>query len=55
MKNHCVGHPKMKPIDVDELFYRNFIINELESSLNNDDKAEASVVAEDETKASFVV
>ena len=43
MTNHWVGNSKTKPINVDELFYRKFIINELESSLNNDDETEASV------------
>ena len=42
--NHWVGHSKMYPIGVDELFEGKFIINELESSLNNDDETEASVV-----------
>ena len=43
--NHWVGHSKMYPIGVDELFEGKFIINELESSLNDDDETEASVVA----------
>ena len=36
----------MKPIYVDELFNRKVIINELESSLNDDDAIDASVVPE---------
>ena len=35
----------MKPIDVDELFDSEIIINETESDFNDKDKAEASVVA----------
>ena len=44
----------MKPIDVDELFNRRVIISELESSLNDDDAIESSVVPEGKTEASFV-
>ena len=36
----------MKHIYVDELFNIEFIINEFESSLKNNDKTEASVVAD---------
>ena len=53
MKN-WVGHSKLIPIDFVELFKRKVIINELESSLNNYNKPESSVVAEDETEALFV-
>ena len=48
MKNHCVGNSKMKPIDADEFFNRNVIIDELESTLNDYGATYASVVAEDE-------
>ena len=41
MTNHWVGNSKTKPINVDELFYRKFIINELESSLYDKKKSEA--------------
>ena len=37
-KNHWVGHSLMKPIDDDKFFNGRFIISELESSLNNDEK-----------------
>ena len=37
----------MKPIGVDELFDRNFIIDELESNLNRNYKTEASFVTEE--------
>ena len=53
MKN-WVGHSKLIPIDFVELFNRKVIINELESSLNNYNKPESSVVAEDETEALVV-
>ena len=43
---HWVGYLKMKPIDVDEFFNRKEIINELESSLNVNEKTKASVDAE---------
>ena len=42
----------MNPIDVDELSNRKFIINKLESGLNEDAATEESVVAEDKTEAS---
>ena len=38
MTNHWVGHSLMKPIDVDKLFNRRFIMHEFESSLNDDEK-----------------
>ena len=46
MTCHSVGHSKIKPLDVDKLFNRKVVINELESSLNINDQTEASVVAE---------
>ena len=52
--NHWVGNSQMKPIYVDELFNRKFVINELGYSLNDDDAIGSSVVVEDETKASVV-
>ena len=44
----------MKPIDVDKLFNRRIIISELESSLNDDDAIDTSVVTEGQTEASVV-
>ena len=44
----------MKPIDVDKLFNRRIIISELESSLNDDDAIDTSVVTEGKTEASVV-
>ena len=44
--NYWIRHSIMKPIYVDELFNRKVIINELESSLNDDDAIDASVVPE---------
>ena len=52
--NHCVGHSPMKHIDVDELFNKRVIICELESSLNDDDTIDASVVSERETEAYII-
>ena len=43
---HWFGHSKMKPIYIDELFERKFIIDELESNLNYLEETEASVVSE---------
>ena len=54
MTDHWIGNLKMKPIYVDELFDRKFIINELESSLNGCYKKESSVVAGYKTEASVV-
>ena len=50
MTNNWVGHSLIKPIDVNELFNRNFIIHKLGSSLNDDESIIASVVAEGETE-----
>ena len=41
-KNHWFGYSLMKPIDVDELFNRRVIINELEARLNDDYEIDAS-------------
>ena len=48
---HWVGCSLKKPIGVDEFFNLRVIIHQLESSLNDDDKIDASVVAEGETEA----
>ena len=45
----------MKPIDVDEIFNIRVIISELESSLNDDDTIDSSVVTEGEIEASVLV
>ena len=39
MNIHWFGHSKMKPIDVDEFFYRKVIIDDLEYNLNNNEKS----------------
>ena len=44
---HWVGRSKMKPIDVEELFNRKVVIDELETNLNDNDKTEALVVSEE--------
>ena len=44
----------MKHIDVNEFFNITSIISELESSLNDDDAIDSSVVTEGETEASVV-
>ena len=44
----------MKPIDVDELFNRRFIISEFEDSLNDDDAIDASGITESQTETSVV-
>ena len=44
--NRWVVHSTIKPTDNNELFNRNFIINEFKFSLNNYAKTKASVVAE---------
>ena len=44
----------MKTIGVDELFNKRVIIRELESSLNDDDAIDASVVSERETEAYII-
>ena len=45
MMCHWVVHLKMKPIDADELFNRKFVIDELESNINDKNETESSVVA----------
>ena len=45
MTNNWVVNSLMKPIYVDELFNRRFIICELEYILNDDDKIDTSFVA----------
>ena len=49
MTNHWVVHSLIKPIYFDELFNRRVVIRELESSLNDDDSIDASLVVEGET------
>ena len=49
MRNHWVRHSIMKPIDVGELFNKNFIISELKFGLNEDDAIGTSVIVEDRT------
>ena len=52
--NHFVGHSLMKPIDVNKLLNRRFIISGLEDSLNDDDKIYASGIAEVQTETSVI-
>ena len=54
MTNNWVVNSLMKPIYVDELFNRRFIICELEYILNDDDKIDTSFVAQRKIEASIV-
>ena len=53
MSNPMVGHSLMKPIYVDDLFNRMFIISELGDSLNDDDAIDASGIIEVQTETAI--
>ena len=55
MTSHWVGNSLMKPIDFDKFFNIRFTFCELESSLNDDDAIEPSVIEADKTEVSVIV